>query len=260
MSLTLSRGPLSRQPAAGNYRIDGPAHRLFFEGFPRRVRGSFGGESVLDTRRGKLLHETGLLPQLYVPREDVRTDLLASTDKRTHCPFKGDASYWTLRVGERSADNAAWAYIEPLESAAWLGGHLAFYWGSLDAWLDEDEEVQGHLRDPYHRVDVRASSRRVRVMARGFVVADTARPKVLSETGLPNRFYIPAEDVREDCLEPSAKRTVCPYKGLASYRTLRVDGERIEDAAWVYEEPLENAFKVRGHLSFMADGVEVDAD
>ena len=260
MSLTTSRGPLSQQPAAGNYRIEGPAHRLFFEAFPRRVRSMFGEETILDTRRGKLLHETGLLPQLYVPREDVRTDLMASTDKRTYCPFKGEASYWTLRVAERSAHNAVWAYSEPLEGAAWLRDHLAFYWSSLDAWLDEDEEVQGHLRDPYHRVDVRASSRRVRVRAGGAVIADTMQPKVLSETGLPNRFYIPAEDVRQECVERSAKRTVCPYKGAASYRTIRIGGELIEDAAWVYEEPLENALKVRGHLSFMAEGVEVDLD
>src|SRR5688500_12285733 len=110
MTLTLSRGPLSGRPAATNYRIEGPPHRLFFEEFPRRVRAVFGGVTVLDTTRGKLLHETGLLPQLYAPREDVRFDILEETDHTTHCPFKGDASYWSLRTGDRVVDNAVWAY------------------------------------------------------------------------------------------------------------------------------------------------------
>lgn len=260
MTLTLSRGPLAARPAPGNYRIDGPAHRLFFDDFPRRVRARFAGETVLDTRRGKLLHETGLVPQLYVPWQDVRADLLARTDTRTHCPFKGDASYWALSAGERRADDAAWAYVEPLDGAAWLRDHVAFYWTSLDTWLDEDEEVRGHLRDPYHRVDVRAAAYRVRVVACGEIIAETTRPKVLSETGLPNRFYIHPEDVRREFLEESPKRTECPYKGSASYRSIRIGDAFIADAAWLYEAPLENAWKARGHLCFVADGVDVEVE
>lgn len=161
MSLTLPHGPLSRRPAAANFTIDGPAHFLYFEAFPRRVRGVFAGETVLDTRCGKLLHETRLLPQLYVPREDVRTDLLRATDHHTHCPFKGDASYFSMVIGERTAENAAWTYPEPEERAR---------------WLDEDEKVQGHLRDPYHRVDVRPTSRHVRVMVGIVIELDGERP------------------------------------------------------------------------------------
>jgi uncharacterized protein (DUF427 family) len=130
----------------------------------------------------------------------------------------------------------------------------------MDAWFDEDEEVQGHLRDPYHWVDVRETNRHVRVTMDGEVIAKTDRPKVLSETGLPNRFYIPPRDVRHDRLEPSAKHTICPYKGTASYHTLRVRDRRIADAAWFYPEPLEDAVKVRGHLCFLAEGVTVEVD
>ena len=119
----------------------------------------FGGEVVLDTERGRLLHETGLLPALYVPEDDVRTDLLERTDHSTHCPFKGDAAYWTIRVGDRVAENAVWGYPEPLPESSWLRGYMAFYWAPMDAWYDEDERVHGHLRDPFHRVDARASSR-----------------------------------------------------------------------------------------------------
>ncbi|TQM68690.1 uncharacterized protein (DUF427 family) [Actinomadura hallensis] len=255
MSLTMRPGPLSGSPGdAVNYTIQGPEHLLFMHDFPRRVRAVFAGETVLDTDRGRLLHETGLLPVLYVPEEDVRTDLLERTDRTTHCPFKGDAAYWTLRAGDRESENAVWAYPEPKAESAWLRGLMAFYWNRVDAWFDEDEEVRGHLRDPYHRVDARESSRHVRVLLKGEVVAETDRPKVLSETGLPNRFYIPAEDVRRDLLTRSEKRTVCPYKGEATYWSL--DGA--EDAAWSYEEPLENALKVRGHLCFLHDAITVE--
>ncbi|MGB8996320.1 MAG: DUF427 domain-containing protein, partial [Pseudonocardiaceae bacterium] len=99
MSLTRGDGPLtSRPPDTVNYRIEGPAHRLLFAPFPRRVRAVFGGETVLDTTSGMLLHESNLLPQLYLPRDDVRGDLLTRTKHRTHCPFKGDASYWSVTV------------------------------------------------------------------------------------------------------------------------------------------------------------------
>jgi uncharacterized protein (DUF427 family) len=260
MSLTLSHGPLSGKPADSNYHIEGPAHRLFFEKFPRRVRALFGGQPVFDTRRGKLLHETGIVPQLYVQREDVRFDMLQGTQRSTHCPFKGDAAYWSVRSRDRIAENAVWGYPEPREGARWLHDYVAFYWNAMDAWFDEDEEIQGHLRDPYHRVDVRDTSRHVRVIASGKMVAETARSKVVSETGLPNRFYIPPEDTRCDLLEPSATHMICPYKGIASYKTLRVRERPITDAAWFYPEPLEDAAKVRGYICFLAKGVTFEVD
>jgi uncharacterized protein (DUF427 family) len=258
MSLTLASGPLSTRAAAANFRIEGPDHRLFFDDFPRRVRARFAGETVLDTHRGKLLHETRRLPQLYVPLDDVRFELLVASEHRTCCPFKGEACYWSLRVGERMVENAAWAYPEPLECASWLRDYLAFYWQALDAWYDEDEEVHGHLRDPYHRVDVRETSRHLRVRVNGEIVAETQRPKILTETGLPPRFYIPPDDVRTVFLEPSAKQTVCPYKGTATYHTLIVHEHRIADAAWTYAEPFEDAARVRNHFCFDAEGVALE--
>ncbi|MQA12018.1 MAG: DUF427 domain-containing protein [Pseudonocardiaceae bacterium] len=261
MTLTFSTGPLAAEPAGRvNYRIEGPAHRLLFDEFPRRVRAMFGAEVVLDTQDGKLLHETAYLPQLYVPDSDVRAELLTPTDHRTHCPFKGDASYWSVQVGDRTAENAVWAYPTPHEDASWLRGYQAVYFGAMDAWFDEDEEVVGHLRDPYHRVDVRDSSRHVRVLVGGQVVAETDRPKILSETGLPNRYYLPPEDVHRGLLEPSATHTVCPYKGTASYHTLRTSGGRVTNAAWSYPQPLDNALKVAGHLCFHGADIEVGVD
>ncbi len=261
MALTFGDAPLSSHPRATvNYRIDGPGHRLLFEPFPRRVRAVLGGETMLDTTSGMLLHESNLLPQLYLPRGDIREDLLTSTDHRTHCPFKGDASYWSAAVNGQTADNAVWSYLDPLPEAGWLRDHVALYWDSMDAWFDEDEEVAGHLRDPYHRVDVRSTSRHVRVVAGDELVAQSRRAVLLSETGLPNRFYLAADDVRTELLELSGTHTVCPYKGTASYRSLRTSSGLIADAAWYYPEPLDGVCAVRGFLCFGAEGIETWVD
>ncbi|WP_028935226.1 DUF427 domain-containing protein [Pseudonocardia spinosispora] len=254
MTLTRLPGPLAgTDDLLTNYRIDGPKHRLLMQPFPRRVRAEFAGETVLDTRDGVLVHETGLLPQLYVPEADLRTDLLEATDLHTHCPFKGDASYRSIRVGDRVAENAVWHYPEPISSASWLSGYAALYWSAPDRWLDEDDEAVGHLPDPFHRVDIRATSSRVRVLAGDVVVADSTRALLLSETGLPNRYYLPAEDVREELLVPTETRTVCPYKGWASYWSLRTGDTEIADVAWGYQEPLDESARLRGYRSFLHD-------
>ena len=234
MSLTFSDGPLSGHPPERvNYRIEGPAHKLLMHDFPRRVRAAFGGQTVLDTTRAVLLHETGLPPQLYAPIGDIRGDLIQPTDHHTFCPFKGTASYWTVTAGDQVAENAIWSYPEPNAEASWLQGYAGFYWAAMDEWYDEDERLEGRLRDPYHRVDVRRSSRHVRVLLGEEVLADTTRPLLLSETGLPNRFYLPAGDVRQDLLEPSDRHTVCAYMGTASYWSVTTDGRKLTDAVLV---------------------------
>lgn len=254
MSLTLARGPLAaaRTPEV-NYHLDGPEHLAFFEEFPRRVRTRFGGRTVADTRRGRLLHVTGLLPVLYVPDDDIAAGVLHRTDHHTHCPFKGDAAYWSVRAGGATAENAVWRYPEPNPAAGWLRGHKAISWDAMDAWYDEDERVHGHLRDPYHRVDVRATSQRVLVFAGGEVLAESSRALVLSETGLPNRYYLSRADVRVE-LRPSDTTAVCPYKGTSSYWST----EGLEDVAWSYQDPLEDAAKVAGYVSFLHDRVTTE--
>ena len=118
------------------------------------------------------------------------------------------------------AENAAWSYPEPIEGAPPIAGYVAFYWNKLDRWLEEDEPAIVHARDPYHRVDVLESSRRIRVLLDGEVLAETDRPLALFETGLPTRWYLPPDDVRLDLLEPSDTRTGCAYKGFAGYWSL----------------------------------------
>ncbi len=260
MTLTLANGPLAPgAPETVNYALDGPRNKILFSPFPRRVRATFGGETVIDTEAGMLLHESNILPALYVPAADVRLDLATATDHSTHCPYKGDASYWSITVGDRTAENALWGYKDPIESAAWLDGYVAAYWGRLDRWFDEDDEVFGHLRDPYHRVDVRPSSRTVTVTVGGEVVAETSNAKLLSETGLPNRFYIPEADVRSERFEASETASHCPYKGDASYRSLAGSAEGA-DVAWIYADPFDESRAVAGHWSFDGETVDIRAD
>jgi len=259
MTLTMPPGPLATQPtSAANYRIDGPAHRILFESHPRRFRAEIGGRTVLDTTGGHLLHESQILPVLYVPLEDFDRTLLEPTDHTTHCPFKGDASYFSVRAGDREVENAVWTYAQPLEEAAWLQGFAALYADKADAWYEEDERLPGRLRDPYHRVDVRRSSRAARVTAGGELIAQTQRPLLVFETNVPVRVYVPREDVVAE-LQPSARRAVCPYKGEAAYLTVRANGDVIADAAWHYPQPLADmAPELAEGVAFMGDGIEVE--
>ncbi|HEX8969129.1 MAG TPA: DUF427 domain-containing protein [Chloroflexota bacterium] len=235
-------------------------HRVHVEPSPRRVRVTFNGQTIADSKRAVLLRETGHLPVYYFPPEDVRQDLLESTDLHTRCPFKGEAAYWTLRVGDRVADNAVWAYPDPLPGREDIRGYQAFYWERMDAWFEEDEQVFKHPRDPYHRVDVVQSSRHVRVDIGGQTLADSRRPRLLFETSLPTRYYLPVEDVRMDLLEPTQTSSVCPYKGTASYWRLRGDPSG-RDVAWSYQDPIPECPKIRGLIAFFnerVDGLYVD--
>ncbi len=255
MSLTIGGGPLSVKPVpeAVNYTLDGPGHRLFMQPFGRRVRAQVGGETVLDTVDGVLVHESNLLPVLYVPRAAVTAELVA-TDHVTHCPFKGDASYWTLRAGGRTVENAVWHYPAPLAAAAWLDGLVAPYFDRMDAWWDEDEPIRGHVRDPYHRVDCRRSSRSVRVTVDGTEVASSTRAVLVSETGLRPRWYLPRADVAA-ALEPTETTTHCPYKGDATSWSV----DAAPDLAWSYEAPFDGCQALTGLVSFGGEGVAVDA-
>ncbi len=160
------------------------------------------------------------------------------------------------RWGNRQADDAVWSYEEPIAEAARIKGWLAFYWAKVDHWFEEDEEVFGHPRNPHHRVDVRPSARRVRVIVGDQTIADTGRGLFLFETGLPTRYYIPPTDVRMEFLTPSRTKSICPYKGTASYWSIRVGSRTVEDAAWSYLEPLPECPRIKGHVCFYPEKVD----
>jgi len=225
-------------------------HRIQLLPTPRRVRVFVDDVAVADTTRAVLLREGGPPPVYYFPHADLRADLMRASATRSHCPFKGEASYWTLAVGDRLIEDAAWSYRRPLDAVAAIAGHVAFYWDRVDRWVEEEDEIIGHPRDPFVRIDVLNGSRPARVVLGGETVAETQRPRILFETGLRPRTYIPPEDVRMDLLRPSDKRSVCPYKGVARYWSARIGDRWFENVVWSYPEPLAESGAIKGYLCF----------
>ena len=133
----------------------------------RRLRNVFNGRTLLDTTDALILFEHDHLPVYYVPVADVDAALLVASDRTSHCARKGDASYWSIVVGDRTAPDAVWGYeTNPVDGAPDLSGYRAFSWNAVDHWYEEDEEVfahRGHRRPRRrgHRLDVHASDRRV---------------------------------------------------------------------------------------------------
>ncbi len=238
-------------------------HGFRWEDSRRRVHVVFEGTTIADSRHVMLLHEFGRLPVFYFPVEDVRMDMLEATEHRTHSPLKGDASYWTIHVGDRVAENAAWSYLNPLPAGPPIKSYIAFYWDKMDAWYEEDEQVFAHARDPYKRVDILPSSRHVSIVLGGVTIADTRHPRLLLETGLPTRYYVPEQDVRMDLLEPTETTTRCPYKGQASYWSSRIGDRVFKDIVWSYRDPLPACTPIAKLLCFFnerVDAIYVDGE
>ena len=261
MGLMTGTGPLGKDPAgAFNFEPPPPGRAVYMEPCPKWVRVLVGDETIADSRRVLMVSESGLQPVYYFPPEDVRSDVLEPTERHTRCPKKGEASYHTIRVGETVVENGAWYYPEPLESAAPIKDLIAFYWDRMDHWYEEDEEVFVHPRDPYHRVDVIATSRRLRFSLEGEVLAETDRAMALFESNLPTRWYIPREDVSAE-LEPTDTVTRCPYKGTASYYAVkRSDGQTVKDLIWYYDDPLPAVGQIAGRVCFFNERVDVEVD
>jgi uncharacterized protein (DUF427 family) len=178
---------------------------------------------VADSRRTKLLYEADgrPFPVHVFPEEDVRLDLLPAEAITRH-----DA------------------------------GLIEIDFGAPDEWLEEDEPLIGHARDPFHRIDSRRTSRQIVVRIGGETVADTTRAVALFETGLPTRWYIPREDVLAELTRNDSHRTTCSYKGNATHWD--VAGEQA--IAWSYELPLNDALPVRSMISFYNERVDIEVD
>lgn len=236
--------------------------RVRVEDSPKRVRVLFGGRWIADTTRAKLVWEKPYYPTYYFPAEDVESGLLTSKGEERRSPSRGTAQVHTVEVGDRTApDSVLWYRTSELDGIA---DHLTFDWDVMDAWFEEDEQVHVHARDPYTRIDVLQSSRHVQVEVDGVVVADSHQPRMLFETGLPTRFYLPKTDVRMDLLRPSDTRTHCPYKGTAHYYDLVLDesgeGSTREDLVWWYPAPLLESVAIAGYVCFYDEKVDIRID
>jgi len=220
-----------------------------FQPTGRWVRAVKNGITIADSDRPVLMIESRGELDYYFPEADVRMDLLAESGHIETSGYRGVKKFWHLKVGDQVIDNAAWAY-EPKEDRPDFTGYIAFKWRAMDHWYEEEEEVFGHPRHPYHRVDTISSSRHVEVFVDGIKIADTVRPFLLFETGLPTRYYIPEEDVKKEHLLPSDAHSVCPYKGKASYYSVRVNGDELENVVWYYPNPIPEAPKLKGLVAF----------
>lgn len=223
----------------------------------KRVRAYSGGHLVADTTRPVLVWEWPFYPVYYFPAADVRAGLTPSGETE-HSPSRGDAEILDVKTPAGTVERAALRYPEsPLPALREL---VRLDWAAMSEWFEEDEPVYTHPRNPYSRVDILASSRHVRVELDGVTLADSRQPRILFETGLPPRCYLPLTDVRMDLLHPSSTQTHCPYKGTASYWSVHTGQAVHEDLVWIYRTPLPESQKIAGLACFYDEKVDVFID
>lgn len=223
----------------------------------RRVRTYLGGELVAETTSPLLVWEKPYYPVYYFPLADVRAEL-TPTGETKRSPSRGEGTIYTVSIGAAKAAGAAYRHVE--SSVEELRGYVAFDWNAMESWFEEDEEVHVHARDPYTRIDILQSSRHIEVVIDGVKVADSHAPRLLFETGMPVRYYLPKTDVRMDLLEATELHTSCPYKGTASYYDVVVDGKRYENVVWWYPFAAEESQRVAGFVSFYNEKLDIYID
>jgi uncharacterized protein (DUF427 family) len=236
------------QQAAGDIRV---------ERGRKRVRAYLDGQLVADTIAPLLVWEIPNFPTYYIPAADVRAELVAAGESE-HQRHLGEGELLHVTAGDATAERAARRYRDsPIEE---LREAIRLDWPAMSEWLEEDEPVYTHPRDPYKRIDILASSRRIRIEIDGITVAESGQPRLLFETGLPVRYYLPLTDVRLDLLRPSDTSTHCPYKGMASYWSVQTDTRLHPDVVWIYRAPLPESQKIAGLACFYNERVAVYVD
>jgi uncharacterized protein (DUF427 family) len=220
VSLTTGRGPLSARPA-GRFTAPMPSPVAYMEPHRRRVRGVKDGVTAIDCERALLVHRPGQPPTYAFPAGDV--------------------------------------HRLPTQPAADAPGYVSVAWDAVDAWFEEDEQVFGHPRNPYHRVDCLRSGRSLRVEAAGVTLVDTTDTLAVYETALEPRLYVDPRAVRRELIT-SVTQTYCPYKGTATHWSVRIGDVLLDDVAWSYEEPLPESVPLRHFLSFDDNRVDVIHD
>ncbi|KZT22052.1 DUF427-domain-containing protein, partial [Neolentinus lepideus HHB14362 ss-1] len=224
----------------------------YVETSPKRVRVFFNGACIVDTTAAKLVWEHAHYPVYYFPVHGVASQYLQQGAGQDD-----GVTVYDVVVDDKCAEGA-------VTTQAQLEGLLKIAPGTQKGafrWLEEEWELKGHPRDPYKRVDVLPSSRHVRVEVDGVEVADSREPRLLFETHLITRYYIPRADVRADLLVDSQLTTYCPYKGTASYYNVKLpDGRKAENVVWYYPEPYPECADVKGCVAFYDEKVDVWVD
>jgi uncharacterized protein (DUF427 family) len=253
--------------------LGGSLDALRYEPTTKRIRASLAGEPVADTYEARLVWEPrrvvptyavplGALTGQLVPApastsdEDVGVRLPAISSRPIldpTVPFDAHSCSGTaydVVAGEQTGAAAAFRPDDPD-----LSDYVILEFNAFE-WREEDEPVVSHPHNPFTRIDVLRSSRKVRVESDGQLLAESTRPMLLFETLLPVRFYLPPEDVTVR-LEPSDTTTYCAYKGRASYFSVP-DGPR--DIAWTYHDPLHDAEPVRDRICFFDERLDVSVE
>ena len=229
---------------------------------PRHVRVFFGGVAIADSKHAKLVREAEVLPAYYFPTArcalgSFRRRLRSRRSVRSKARLLIGPSQLAANP-RRTPRGVIGRHCRPRLAIA---DHFAFEWPKMDKWMEEDEELFKHARDPYKRVDALPSTRHVRVVIDGQTVAETRRPHLVFETNHPVRYYIPQQDVRMDLLVPSSTQSRCPYKGPASYWSVKLGNETFADLVWGYMETIPECPKIKGLLCFFHErGCEIYVD
>jgi uncharacterized protein (DUF427 family) len=257
MGLAWQQGPLA-PGAIGHFLTPEPLPEriLFAEPLRRRMRVKYADQWIADSEDVVLLHEPGRYPVAYLPLDDVTAGTLEqSTHSTTHRDL-GATSWYVVRSGEQSSDRAAWRHVKLPPYAQMLEGRVAFAWRAMDSYYEEEERIVGHAADPYHRLDIRQTSRHIVVRDGEKVIADSNAPLVLFESGFAPRWYVPRADIDESALTAVEGQTFCPYKGLCSYYNI-ADAHQ---AAWYYPQAWEEVKRITKMISFEPDKVSVSLD
>lgn len=232
--------------------IDYGNSQILLEPCPKRVRAYVGGVPVIDSIQALMMCEPQHLPVYLFPQRDTRMDLLSARESSDDTGLKGKATLWTLQVGERIVQDALVSYDRPE-----LSGLIGMYWSRMDSVFEEDEEVFVHARHPGQRIETLRTSRNVRVVSQGQILAETDRAVMLLETHLPPRFYIPKLDCRLEVMAPSPTQSACPYKGRATQYWSAGD---LADVAWCYPAPTLQCTPIANHIAFFQERVEIWVD
>ncbi len=241
---------------------------LRFEPAPFRVRGYAGSHEFVDTFDALLVWEPRrVVPMYAVPEVDLDAQLVPPTppdDGPGDLPAElgperfrrhtTPGSAHALRVGGISFERAAFRPDDPD-----LAGYVLVDFSPF-SWREEEDAVIGHPHDPFKRIDIRTSARHVVVSLDGVDLADSHDVRILAETGLPLRWYLPPGDVHLGLLTRSEHTTTCAYKGYASYFSYEPAGRPGRDLAWTYRRPLPEVEAVRGRISFFNERVDLVVD
>jgi len=221
------------------------------EATPRRVRALFDGVWLFDTIEAKHVWEKKSFPQFWVPLKSVAEGVLT----------KGDAfdSEKTAFKATAKGQEKSTPHVVIFEKGP-LAGLVRFEFKSMDAWFEEDQQIYDHPKNPYTRIDILPSSRKITVKVGGIQIAESTNSMFLYETGLRTRYYLPKTSVQWKYLTKSETTSKCPYKGLAQYYNIIVDGKEYNDTVWWYEYPITESATIAGLVSFYNEKVDIYVD